>query len=82
MFTKAKYIITPEDRIIVFGEVLSHSDFRAYNPIRAGFIQFGVNRSRNTTCSCYGESVTLKLKSDPELDTFLAHIQLGLQLED
>ena len=49
------------------------------NPISAGFISFGINEEGNPTCSCYGESISLGLKSDEEEDTFLAQSQLGFR---
>jgi hypothetical protein len=48
------------------------------NPIRAGFISFGVNKNGNPTCSCYGSSFSLNLESNPELDTKIAKLQLNL----
>lgn len=74
----AKYIITREKKIIVFGSVFTHSDFQHMNPIRAGFISFGVDPDGNPSCSCYGESVSLDMKSDPVNDTKIAKLQLNL----
>lgn len=73
-----KYIITESGNIVVFGPVFNHSDFRHMNPVRAGFISFGVNKDGNPTCSCYGKSISLGMESDPELDTRIAKFQLGL----
>jgi hypothetical protein len=75
---KAKYIKTKNREIIVFGEIMLHSDFRNMNPVSAGFISFGINEEGNPTCSCYGESISLRLQSDEE-DTFLAQSQLGFR---
>ena len=47
MFSRVKYIITKDNKIIVFGELFNHSDFRHMDPIRAGFISFGVNKEGN-----------------------------------
>ena len=74
---KAKYIKTKDKEIIVFGEIMVHSDFKHMNPISAGFISFGINEEGNPTCKCYGESISLGLSSDEEEDTFLAQSQLG-----
>jgi hypothetical protein len=49
------------------------------NPVSAGFISFGINEEGNPTCSCYGESISLRLQSDEEEDTFLAQSQLGFR---
>jgi len=78
MFSKVKYIITKDNYIIVFGELFNHSDFRHMDPIRAGFISFGVNKEGNPTCSCYGESISLCMVSDPTLDTQIAKRQLNM----
>ena len=43
-----------------------------------GFISFGINKHENPTCSCYGESVSLGLKSNPEEDTEIAKRQLNM----
>jgi len=48
------------------------------DPIRAGFISFGVNKEGNPTCSCYGESISLGMVSDPTLDTQIAKRQLNM----
>lgn len=77
--SKAKYIKTKEKEIIVFGEIMLHSDFRNMNPISAGFIYFGIDEDGNATCSCHGESISLGLASDEEEDTFLAQSQLGFR---
>jgi hypothetical protein len=76
---KAKYIKTKDKEIIVFGEIMLHSDFRGMNPVSAGFISFGINEEGHPTCSCYGESISLRLQSDEEEDTFLAQSQLGFR---
>jgi hypothetical protein len=74
---KTKYIKTEDKEIIVFGEIMLHSDFKHMNPISAGFISFGINEEGNPTCKCYGGSISLGLPSDEEEDTFLAQSQLG-----
>jgi hypothetical protein len=75
---RVKYIRTKDDEIIVFGEIMQHSDFRNFNPVSAGFIQFSLNKEGNPTCGCYGESYSLNMKSNPEEDTLLAKRQLGM----
>ena len=76
MILKQKYIITKDKIIIVFSELLQHSDFKHFDPISAGFISFGI-KNDEMTCSCYGESISLNLKSNPELDNIIARRQLG-----
>jgi len=78
MDLKQKYIITLDNNIVVFSELLQHSEFKYFSPIRAGFITFGVNKHGNPTCSCYGESISLRLKSNPEADTEIAKRQLNM----
>jgi hypothetical protein len=73
-----KYIITKNNEIIVFTELLNHSDFSKFHPISAGFISFGIDKEGNITCSCYGSSFTLGLSSRPEEDTKIAKRQLNL----
>lgn len=77
MWLKTKYIITKDNIIIVFPELLQHSDFKEFNPISAGFISFGVNKQGNPSCTCYGESISLDLKSREE-DTEIAKKQLNM----
>jgi hypothetical protein len=71
-----KYIITKDDRIIVFSALFLHSDFKRFEPKSAGFISIGVKEG-NPTCSCYGESISLGLKSRGE-DTEIAKQQLDM----
>jgi hypothetical protein len=75
---KVKYIRTKDNEIIIFGEIMQHRDFRNFNPISAGFISFGINKEGNPTCSCYGESISLGIESNPEEDTLLAKQQLNM----
>ncbi len=72
----AKYIRTRDNAIIVFSELHQHHEFERFNPISAGFIAFGVGEDRNPSCTCYGESVSLGIKSNPEEDTVLARKQI------
>jgi hypothetical protein len=73
---QVKYIRTKEDEIIVFSEHQQHSEFRDFNPVSAGFISFGAKDKHEPVCRCYGESVSLKLKSDEDKDTQLATKQI------
>ncbi len=68
---RVKYIKTENDQIITFGEGLTHVKFKHFNPISAGFISI-----RDNKCVCFGDSVSLKLKSDPEVDSRLARFQI------
>ena len=66
-----KYIKTEDDKIIIFPAYLQHSKFKHFNPISAGFISIRTNEKHEPDIYCYGESVSLNLKSDIE-DTKLA----------
>ena len=77
MWLNTKYVITSDNTIIVFPELLQHSEFKNFNPISAGFISFGVNKQGNPSCTCHGKSISLGLKSREE-DTKIAKIQLNM----
>lgn len=72
---KTKYIKTRQGLIIVFSAAMQHSDFQHFEPVSAGFIGFGVNKDGENICYCYGESISLGLKSDPD-DTRIATFQI------
>lgn len=73
-----KYIRTKDDEIIVFPSIIYHSEFKSWQPKSAGFISFGLSqKTGNPTCRCYGESLSLGLKSHED-DTLLAQRQLNL----
>jgi len=76
---RVKYIRTKENQIIVFSELLTHDQFKNFDPISAGFISIRsieVEGRHTSSCTCYGESVSLDLKSRPEKDTELARKQI------
>lgn len=73
-----KYIRTKDDEIIVFPSSIYHLEFSDWQPKSAGFISFGLSqKTKNPTCRCYGESLSLGLKSHED-DTELARRQLNL----
>lgn len=74
---EVKYIRTVDDKIIVFSQLQQHKEFEAFFPISAGFIKFGLDKDNKMTLLCYGESVSLKLKSHQD-DTSLALMQILL----
>ena len=81
MHLKQKYIKTKNHQIIVFSELMEHKDFADWEPVSAGFININTihhseGNYHGTDCICYGESVSLHLKSDPEKDTKLAKKQI------
>ena len=71
---KLKYIIA-DGSPILFGEATNHSDVaRGFNVTNAGFCSIDFVKGNNREIddkykvTCYGESVTLDKKSDPEFD--------------
>jgi hypothetical protein len=81
MHLKQKYIRTKNNEIIVFPELLQHSEFKHFEPVSAGFISINAKLEKHhreqqwceTSCKCYGESISLGLKSNEEEDTMLAN---------
>lgn len=55
---------------------MEHVQFKHLDPISAGFISFGIGDDKNPDCSCYGESVSLNLKSNEEENSALARKQI------
>ncbi len=78
MYLKKKYVITRDELIIVFPELIEHRQFSKFEPVSAGFISFGIGDHGQMTCQCYGESISLGIESRPEEDTSIAMQQLGL----
>ena len=70
MDTKQKYVRIGRDEFIIFPMTLSHDEFLKFHPTSAGFCYI-----YNNKVDCYGESVSLKLKSDPA-DSMLATKQV------
>lgn len=70
MDTKQKYIRLKYNEIIIFPEVINHSDFKHMNPISAGFCYVTDNK-----VDFFSESIGLRLKS-MEDDSFHATKQL------
>ena len=69
--TKQKYVRLEEyNSIIIFDDILNHSDFENFEPISAGFCYIG-----KESITCFGNSISLNLNSRPE-DTEIATKQL------
>ena len=70
---KAKYVIIDDRMPRIFTEVENHSDMVRHGEkcTSAGFVYFSANRHGNVVSSCYGESISLGLKADPERDKHL-----------
>ena len=61
--SKQKYVrLKDYKEIIVFPDTIQHNEFKNWNPISAGFCYI----EDNGTVKCFGESVSLDLKSLPE----------------
>lgn len=80
---KQKYIVYKSgnlEDIMVFSELLNHSEAaRAVgkeNVISAGFMHVEPAGEYELTCSCYGHSATLELKSRGEADAKVAMLRL------
>lgn len=70
---ECKYVIVCEDRAIIFDSRLSHSDFGFMNITSAGFCEI-YSEKGVVTVSCYGESVSLKIKSKEDDHTILTRM--------
>lgn len=67
---KTKYVITKKKVAILFSELIQHSEFKNDEPISAGFVSISADMENLNwaTCKCYGESISLNLKSNPVED--------------
>lgn len=72
MDTKQKYIRTKENEVVIFPCTISHDEFKHWHPVSAGFCY--VN-PKSESVDCFGESISLNLKSD-ESDTKYATKQV------
>ena len=71
MDTKQKYVRLKEyDEIIIFPQIIQHSDFKSMNPISAGFCHIHKDK-----VVCFGESISLRLSSKED-DTLTATKQI------
>ena len=72
-----KYVVTNNGEMIIFSPLLNHSQFKGLEPVSAGFISFGT-KDGDITVQCYGESVSLDIKSRRETDELIAMKQMNL----
>ena len=64
-----KYIkLKDYNSFIIFPKIIEHSKFKYLNPISAGFCYLNENK---LIAECYGESISLGIKSDSEDTKFL-----------
>ena len=69
--TRQKYVRLKEyDEIIIFPQIIEHSEFKTLNPVSAGFCSIGDN-----VINCYGISVSLNLECKED-DSFIATKQV------
>jgi len=74
MSEKQKYVRLKEyDEVIIFPCVMEHSTFKYLNPVSAGFCYINPHQHR---IDCFGESVSLMIKSDKKEDSFQATKQV------
>ena len=65
---KMKYIkVEDYNSVIIFPQVISHDTFKHLNPISAGFCYISEDKVH-----CFGESISLRLKSNEYEDSFQA----------
>ena len=70
--TKQKYVkLKNYDEVIIFPTIIEHSKFRNWGVISAGFCHVHSDK-----IVCFGESVSLRIKSRPKQDTFHATKQV------
>ena len=71
MDTKQKYVRLKEyDEIIIFPQIIQHSEFKNMDPISAGFCHIHKDK-----IVCFGESISLRLEGKED-DSFLATKQV------
>jgi hypothetical protein len=74
-----KYVVVGDD-MIIFPPTMKHSQFKNMGTITsAGLIRIYGGEGPASGVRCFGESVTLKIKSNPQRDELLVG---GLFLED
>ena len=61
---KLKYVKLEGGEVIIFPELIQHKEFKYLEPISAGFCYIEKDR-----ILCFGDSVSLKIKSNPGQDS-------------
>lgn len=64
MANKIKYVKVSSGEVIMFPAIIEHDVFKYLNPVSAGFCNI-----KEDHIDCFGESYSLKLKSDPKQDS-------------
>lgn len=71
MFKKFKYLVYDECYPVLFTEADQHKDRAGFNKVTsAGFARLNIDAGK-ITVDCWGESIGLAVKSNPELDSRL-----------
>lgn len=74
MFKKFKYLVYDECYPVLFTEADQHKDRAGFNKVTsAGFARLFISDDKETKIGvqCWGESVSLGIKSNPQLDSAL-----------
>jgi len=79
---KTKYIVVKhphhhEEVIIMFPEFVNHSHFNEDYDVHGAIISAGFMLIDNGEFICYGESISLEVKSRPDEDSALANEMFG-----
>ena len=63
---KLKYVKTAMGEVIMFPETIQHLEFQSFSPVSAGFCHV---KTAERKVACYGESISLGIKSKPQQDS-------------
>jgi len=69
-----KYIIDKNKNFIIFSKTINHSDMKRIIPseiVSAGFCSFHVSHELLPAVHCFGESISLNIKSRQEDDLII-----------
>jgi hypothetical protein len=69
MSKEMKYVIINHTMPILFTKVIEHFKFKNLNPTSAGFCK--ITKTDKFEANCYGESIGLNIKSNPEDDKII-----------
>ena len=75
--SKMKYVMDEDDNFIIIPSYKGHDSTNMYHIKSAGFIRFYKYDSSGLGVDCFGESVALKLKANPEHDADIITRSLG-----
>lgn len=85
MYYRSKYVVLSIGGIelpVIFSDLMTHADVaRPLCAQRGEVVSAGFCHINDGTYTCYGESVSLKLKSRPE-DSAILNRYLGVTIDD